>query len=505
MTILDYLIFALYMAAIIGVGFYFYLRNKDAEDYFVGGRSLTASHVGLSIAATDVGGGFSIGLGGLGYAIGFTGTWLLFTGLVGAWLSAVLIIPRIKRVDTRHGMMTYPDFLRFRYDNKVALVAAVISTVGYLGFTSGQILAGAKLMAGSVIEAAPFGMEIMTFSILIIGFVIVVYTVLGGLKAVIYTDTVQWIILIVGLAAFAIPFGLFRVGGWAGLQEALPQAHFSFTNTDWPTFINWMVTVIPIWAVAMTLYQRMYASRSEAQARKAWFIAGLFEYPAMAFTGVFLGMMARIVVPGVEAELGVPILLKIVLPMGITGLVIASYFSAIMSTADSCIIASSGNFVGDIVQRSRFKLKSHKGVVRLSQGVTLVIGVTAILIATTFATVLDAILHAYSFLVAGLFIPTLGAYFWKGATSTGAFWAMVLGGGLTLILLVGRWDLPWGLDPSFWGILVSGVVFFPVSAWTREKGVVPRSALELEGELVDEPGGEAAEELEETTSASVGN
>lgn len=483
MTILDYIIFALYMAAIIGVGVYFYLKNVDEEDYFVGGRSLTAGHVGLSIAATDVGGGFSIGLGGLGYAIGLTGSWLLFTGLVGAWLSAVFIIPRIKRVDAKHGMMTYPDFLRFRYDDKVATVAAIISTLGYLGFTSGQVLAGAKLMAGSVIETAPFGMDIMTFSVLIIGFVIVVYTVLGGLKAVIYTDTVQWIILIVGLVAFAIPFGLADVGWWSGLKEALPASHFSFTNVDLPTFVNWMVTVIPIWAVAMTLYQRMYASRSEAQARKAWFIAGVFEYPAMAFTGVFLGMMARILVPGVEAELGVPILLKIVLPAGITGLVIASYFSAIMSTADSCIIASSGNFVGDIIQRSRFRVKTHKAVVLLSQGSTFLIGVTAILIATTFATVLDAILHAYSFLVAGLFIPTLGAYFWKGATSKGAFWGMVTGGGLTLVLLVGRWELPWGLDPSFWGILVSGTVFYLTSVLTREPGAVPQSARELAGEV----------------------
>lgn len=213
MTLLDYLIFAVYMLAIIGIGYYFYRRNKSAEDYFIGGRSISASHIGLSIAATDVGGGFSIGLGGLGYAIGLSGSWLLFTGLLGAWLSAVFIIPRIKKVDVKHNMMTYPDFLRFRYNGTVAMVAAVISAIGYLGFTSGQILAGAKLMAGSVIKSAPLGMDIITFSILIIGVVIVVYTVLGGLKAVIYTDTAQWIILISGLIFFAVPFGLKEVGG----------------------------------------------------------------------------------------------------------------------------------------------------------------------------------------------------------------------------------------------------------------------------------------------------
>ncbi|NQV16079.1 sodium:solute symporter family protein, partial [bacterium] len=188
MAFLDYLIFTTYMLIILGVGYYFFRKNESAEDYFVGGRTISPTHIGLSIAATDVGGGFSIGLGGLGYMMGLSGSWLLFTGLLGAWLSAVFIIPRLKTLDIEHGFMTYPDFLRHRYNGKVAMVAAVISGIGYLGFTSGQILAGAKLMSGSVISTAPFGLEPLTFSIYIIGFIIVAYTALGGLKAVIYTD-----------------------------------------------------------------------------------------------------------------------------------------------------------------------------------------------------------------------------------------------------------------------------------------------------------------------------
>jgi len=83
---LDYTIFGAYMLGVLGIGFYHFRRNKNAEDYYVGSRSVSAHHVGLSIVATDVGGGFSIGLGGLGFAMGLSGSWLLFTGLVGAWL-----------------------------------------------------------------------------------------------------------------------------------------------------------------------------------------------------------------------------------------------------------------------------------------------------------------------------------------------------------------------------------------------------------------------------------
>lgn len=463
MSPLDYGIFALYMVGVLAVGWWFHRRNRSAEDFFVGGRSISSGHVGLSVAATDVGGGFSIGLGGLGYAIGLSGSWLLFTGLVGAWLSAVFVIPVIKRLDVRHGLMTYPDFLRLRYGGRVALVAAVISAVGYLGFTSGQILAGAKLMSGSLLDAAPFGLDTQTFAVLLIGVVIVGYTVMGGLKAVIYTDTVQWLVLMLGLVGLAIPFTLREVGGLSGLADALPPGHLSLTNVDALTFLNWFVTIAPIWVVAMTLYQRMYASPTVRDARRAWFIAGLFEYPVMAFSGAALGMMSRVLFPDIDGELGVPMLLTTVLPVGVAGVVVASYFSAVMSTADSCLIASSGNLVGDVLQRSRWRIRDERLLVRASQGATLLVGLVAVLIASRFTMVLDAILQAYAFLVAGLFVPTLGAYFWKRSSATGAFWAMIAGGGTTLVLLLGGVPSPAGLDPGFWGIVVSASVFVPLS------------------------------------------
>jgi len=101
--------------------------------------------------------------------------------------------------------------------------------------------------------------------------------------------------------------------------------------------------------------------------------------------------------------------------------------------------------------------------VRASQLVTLVLGVAAILIASRFAMVLDAILQAYAFLVSGLFVPTLGAYFWPRASGRGAFWGMVAGGTTTLGLLVSGTPSPLGLDPSFWGISLSALVFVPIS------------------------------------------
>ena len=461
MTWIDYVIFALYFLGVLAIGFYFFRKNESREDYYVGGRRISATHVGMSIVATDVGGGFSIGLGGLGFAMGLSGSWLLFTGLVGAWMCAVVTVPRVKGLDIEKGLLTYPDFLRLRYGKHVAAVAAVISGVGYLGFTSAQVLAGAKLAGGSVFAHITWA-DPLKLSLYLMAGVILIYTVLGGLKAVIYTDTLQWIVLLAGLSLFGLPFAYREVGGWAALTEALPPEFFRLNNISPVQIINWFVTIIPIWFVAMTLYQRIYACRNVKDAKRAFFIAGLLEYPVMSFLGVSLGMMARVVFPQAEPEMAMPMLLGQALPAGIAGIVIAAYFSAIMSTADSCLIASSANWVNDIVGEFGLKL-SNRGFMRLSQGVTLLVGVLALLLAGAFDTVLDLILHAYAFMVSGLLVPTLGAYFWKRSHPTAALVSMLGGGGLTLYLTFAETALPGKLDPSLFGIAFSLVLFVGIT------------------------------------------
>lgn len=466
MHIIDFIIFGIYFIGVLAVGLFFFRKNKTREDYYVGGRNIPASHVGLSIVATDVGGGFSIGLGGLGFVMGLSGSWLLFTGLVGAWLAAILIIPRIKKIDVQHGMLTYPDFLQYRFGPKVALVAALISGIGYLGFTGAQVLAGAKLAAGTIFSKVEF-IDPLTLALYVMTGIVLAYTVLGGIKAVIYTDTVQWIVLLGGLLFLGVPFSIIEVGGLNELYKNLPEEFFSLSNISFVQMTNWFFTIVPIWFIAMTLYQRIYSCRTEKDAKRAFFIAGIFEYPIMSFLGVFLGMTARVFFPSAEPEMAMPMLLRDILPIGITGIVIASYFSAIMSTADSCLIASSGNIFNDIIAKYLVKSKDDGRLIHYSQIVTLIIGSLTLLIASSFNTVLDIILHAYSFMVAGLFIPTLGAYFWSKSNSQAALSAMILGGSTTLLIIFTQTDVIYGLDPSIIGIFVSAITFISISLLTN--------------------------------------
>jgi SSS family solute:Na+ symporter len=465
---IDLSIFSVYLLLMLGVGFFFLKRNKSTDDYFVGGRKMNSLHIGLSVVATDVGGGFSIGLGGLGFTMGLSGSWLLFTGLLGAWISGVLLIPKVSALARKNGFLTFPQFLGAIFDKRVALVAGVISAIGYLGFTSSQILAGAKLAASTF-----DGLSIQN-ALLLMGTIAVIYTVLGGLKAVIYTDTVQWLILMFGLIFIGLPIAYQAVGGIEVIKETIAPEFLSLKNVSWQQLVNWAFTIIPIWFVGMTLYQRIYAAKDTKTAQRGWFIAGLFEYPVMAFIGVVLGMLARVALENgqligynagnLDAEMSLPVLLKTILPVGFLGIVLSAYFSAIMSTADSCLMASSGNILTDVLGKH-----NQKNSLRLSQLLTLVVGVVALLLALKMENVLELMLLSYAFMVSGMLVPVIAALFTKNPNAKASLVAMITGGSTTLTLIIAQTKLPLELDANIFGITVSALMYILVHRISTKK------------------------------------
>lgn len=471
MHIIDLGIFLAYMLAMLGVGYFFMKKNSDQESFYVGGRNIGSWHIGLSVVATDVGGGFSIGLGGLGFVMGISGSWMLFTGLLGAWLAAVVLIPRVKSDPAFAKFFTFPQIIGYLYSSATAKVAAIICFLGYLGFTSSQLLAGAKLASGTF-----EGLDLHV-ALIIMGAIAVIYTVMGGLKAVIYTDTIQWIILMLGLMLIGVPMGYSFVGGWSGIRSALPDEFFSFGNLTWQNLVNWGITIIPIWFVGMTLYQRIFAARDVKSARKAWFIAGLFEWPIMAMLGVSLGLLSRVAVEQgalegfttvMDPEMGLPVLLSQILPVGILGLMMSAYFSAVLSTADSCLMAASGNLSIDLLGPF-IKGKSLKQEMRISQLITLGIGIVSILIAWKMTEVLSLMLYSYAFMVSGLLVPVVAGLFFGQRNPRAALSSMIMGGTVTAGLTILQVEMPFGLDPNLFGLSLSLVTFCSVIYFEKIK------------------------------------
>jgi SSS family solute:Na+ symporter len=378
-------------------------------------------------------------------------------------------------------LFTFPQIFEQFYHPRVALLAGVISAIGYMGFTSSQILAGAKLASATFVDLQ------LSHALIIMGVIAVVYTVMGGLKAVIYTDTIQWIILMSGLIFIGIPLGYNAIGGMTEIKATLPGEFLSFGNVSWQELVNWGITIVPIWFVGMTLYQRIYSTRSRKEAQRAWFIAGLFEWPVMAMMGVILGLFARVGLENgmfthlgfpdlqsIDSEMGLPLLLRTVLPVGLMGLMMSAYFSAIMSTADSCLMAASGNVLTDILDKIFHFQHDSKKVLRISQLLTFIIGGSALLLALKMQNVLQLMLYSYAFMVSGLFIPILGALFWKKSSPVAAFWSMLTGGGTTLYLTIAQYSLPFNLDPNIFGITASLVLFIALTYLFPKSGSKPK-------------------------------
>jgi len=192
----------------------------------------------------------------------------------------------------------------------------------------------------------------------------------------------------------------------------------------------------------------------------------------MAFLGVSLGLIARVAAEqGMfsslgatggalpDAEVGLPMLLRTVLPVGVMGITMAAYFSAILSTADSCLMASSGNVVTDIICHFLDIHHDSRLFLRLSQLTTLLLGGLALVIASLMTNVLELMLYSYAFMVSGLFVPVLVGLFSKKANSTAALLSMIGGGSTTLILETTVETLPFDLDGNVFGVLTSALVY----------------------------------------------
>ena len=167
-------------------------------------------------------------------------------------------------------------------------------------------------------------------------------------------------------------------------------------------------------------------------------------------------MFARVLFPAAEPEMGLPLLIKQVLPIGATGVVMAAYFSAIMSTADSCLMAAVNNLTTDVYRRFFNPEATEATLVSLSRWLIGIVGTLAIGFALALPSVLDSIVAAYSFMVAGLFLPTLAALFWPRATPSAAFWSMVIGGGCALVGTLNP-TIFGGVEPIVVGLALSGL------------------------------------------------
>jgi SSS family solute:Na+ symporter len=466
--LLDYIAIVLYFAALFWVG-YSVMRSKkegeESESFLAADRNMNLFQTTSTTAAGDLGGAFSIAMGGLGFTLGISGSWLIAVSGLSIVLVSFFMVPKVKKWADKVKGLTTGDLFEDRFDRRTGTVAAVVIGVAWATFVGGQIIAGGKLLQVTL------GMD-LSWAIFVVGTIILAYTTMGGLKAVIYTDVFQMVILVIGIIFVLVPIGLVRVGGWQGMVEhftASPDTAslVDWTAAGWKQMLGWFFAIIPVWFISIVGLQRIVAARDVKTAQRAFLLTGIpIEWPMFAIGSTLVGMFARILLPDLnDAELATPMMIMTLLPVGIGGLVIAAYIAAVMSTADSCLIGPVAIYTNDIYRRYINVNATDADLVRVARISTVILGVFAITAAYLIPRVLDLILYAYTFGAAGIFFPMLGLLFWRRTTASGAFWSIVLGGTSAVLWTIA--GEPYGFSASYIGWAISLPTLVIVSLCTN--------------------------------------
>ncbi len=452
---LDYIAMLAYFLVLIWIGVSVVRSRSEKNKYdsfLAADRNMNLLQTTSSAAATDIGGGFSIAMGGLGFTLGVSGSWMIAVSGLSIVMVSFLMVPKVKRWSDRVKGLTTGDLFAARFDRKTGTLAAVVIGLSWFTFVGGQIIAGGKLLQVTL------NMN-LTVAVLVSGAVILAYTTMGGLKAVIYTDVFQMLVLMIGIVFIAVPIGLIEVGGWSAMAQQFSSSDstkhlLDWSAVGWRQMLGWFFAIFPVWFISIAAMQRIVAARDVKTAQRGFFLTGIpIEWPLFAIGSTMIGLFARYLIPDLtDPELATPMIIMQLLPAGVAGLVIAAYIAAVMSSADSCLMGPVAIFTNDIYKRYIKPDSSELHLVRVARYATLILGILAIVMAYLIPNVLDLILYAYTFGSAGIFFPMLGLLFWKKTTAKGAFWSMLLGGSSAVIYsIIGE---PFGFAASYLGWII---------------------------------------------------
>ena len=448
---LDLLVVLIYAAAMLVLGYYGMRKAKTHEDYLVAGRNLGPTLYMGTMAATVLGGASTVGTVRLGDVHGISGFWLcaaLGCGIIA--LNLFLAKPLLKLK-----IFTVTQVLEKRY-NPMARQASAVIMLAYalmIGVTS-------ILAIGTVLEVL-FGLPFW-ISVLIGGGVVVIYSTVGGMWSLTLTDIVQFVIKTVGLMFVLLPICLYRVGGWDELVSKLPASNFSFTSIGWDTIITYFMIYFFGILIGQDIWQRVFTAKTAKVAKYAGTFAG-FYCILYGLTCALIGMAAHVLIPDLDnVNNAFAAIVKVSLPDGIRGLVIAAALAAMMSTASAGLLAASTVLTEYLFPRLRGGNQSR---LRIKSLFTLLTGIAVLGIALVVSDVISALTLAYNLLVGGMLVPLIGAIFWKRATTAGAISSMSLGFITALIFMIKD-----GLDantPIYYSLAVALASFVLVSLIDR--------------------------------------
>ena len=414
---IDLIVIAGYFSVMLTVGWR--SRRQSADSYWVAERKYHTSRVTASLVATIFGASSTMGIIGLGYSRGLTGAWWSLIGGIALIPFGLFLASRVRALN----VYTLPDILKNAYGHRVALTAGIMIALAWCGVISAQLIAGGRLLCSFL----PLDFR---FALGIVAIVFIAYTFWGGQLSVIRTDFWQ-LILFVGGLFISLAFLVTSQGSLTTLWKQIPPEHLRFPVSDtfgwYEAFVFYPLIVGLPYLVGPDIYSRILCARNDQVARRSALLAATAVMP-LSFLLAFFGVLARAQFPEIPPETAFPETLGVLIPQGLKGLIAAGFLGAIMSSADTCLITASTILSLNVIRP--FHGASKKQHLRITRGMILVVGGTAWLIASLKQGIISSLLLGYAVFVGGVVLPTLASFCQKtlNVTSTGALWAVVVGG-----------------------------------------------------------------------------
>ena len=439
MQSLDWIVIAAYFSVILGIAWWVIRQKQESStQYFLAGRHVGWFVIGASIFASNIGSEHLVGLAGTGAKTGLAmGHYELH-----AWCILLLgwvFVPFYMRSK----VFTMPEFLEKRYSPTARWFLSLISLVAYV-LTKVSV----TIYAGAIVFQALLGTEFWTGALITV-VLTGIYTILGGLRAVVYTEALQAIVLLVGSITVTI-VGIIKIGGWNNLVEIAGSEHFNlFLPLDHPDF-PWlgMLLAPPIvgiwyWCTDQCIVQRVLAARNETQARRGTILASYLKlFPIFIFfipgvTAYALAKTGQLNLPA--ADQAFPAMIKMLLPAGIRGLVVGGLLAALMSSLAAVFNSCSTLFTMDIYKKLKPQASEKTLVLvgRIATGVVVVCGILWIPLMKFISSELYHYLQSVqAYFAPPIFSVFLLGLFWKRINSRGALTALIGGFVIGMLRLV---------------------------------------------------------------------
>ena len=422
-----------YLLVMLFIGWYSSKKITSNTDFMVAGRRLGPFLMAGTLAATEIGGGSSLGVVQQGMQNhGISAAWYIIT-MGFAFVILTFLAPKFRAATVK----TVPEYFRRRYGKSAGLVTAIIMLLPLIGLTAGQFI------ASSVILSTMLGISYKT-AVIIVAVVVTIYSIMGGLWSVTLTDFIQVFLIIIGMI-IAVPFAMRLAGGWGNVVANVPAETFNMFKGYSPmAVISLTIMYVATFTVGQEAVSRYYAARDGKAAKQGSIMAAILNF-VYAFIPAVLGIITLALInmgkfnaedfADVGARYALPVLTMEAMPAVICGLLFAGIISATMSSSDSDLLGAGSIFANDIYRAVLKPDATSEEVMKVTKIVMAIVGVASMIIALfNTSSLVNLLMFCFTLRAAGAFFPYVLGHYWTGASLAGTI-ASLISGSIVVVYL----------------------------------------------------------------------